>query len=166
MTTNNPNRFRISSNFIVIRIIIGFGIIGLLFDLIPDIVTGTSNPMSIWTRVFGILPLLGILYYFSTRKRIDYDDINQILYIVDIKNQLETSIPVENIDKILYSSIGGISGYSYLIIYRDFQNQKQNVRLFPIPYDRTIETIKMDAKLKNPNLVTRNWSVGWNELFD
>jgi hypothetical protein len=102
-----------------------------------------------------------------TRKRIDYDDIKEILYLVDLKRQTETEIPVEHIDKILYSTIGTAQPFgSYVIIYRDYQNQKQKFRLFPIPFDNSIDIIKTDAKAKNPNLITRNWSIGLNELFD
>lgn len=110
--------------------------------------------------------MTGILYFVCTRKRIDYDDINQIVFVVDEKRQTETNIPVEKIDKVLYSSIGGSGNKSYVIIYRDFHNQRQKVRLFPIPFDNSIDTIITDIKLKNPDLVTRNWSIGWNELLD
>jgi hypothetical protein len=110
--------------------------------------------------------LTGLLVFVYTRKRIDYDDIKQILYVVDTKRQTEIEIPVEKIDKILYSAIGGRGNKSYVIVYRDFHNHRQKVRLFPIPFDNSIDTIITDTKLQNPNLVTRNWSIGWNELFD
>jgi hypothetical protein len=124
------------------------------------------NEKSITGLTLGTIALTAIFYFVSTRKRIDYDDIKQTLYVVDTKKDTEIEVPVENIDKILYSSFGGRGTGSYVIVYRDFHNQQQRVRLFPIPFDNTIDTIKTDAKLKNPDLVTRNWSVGWNELFD
>ena len=115
----------------------------------------------------SVIAFLFILRYLNSRNRIDYDDIKQVLYVVNEKENTEVEIPVDRIDKILYSAIGFSQGYrSYIIIYRDLTNQKNKIRLFPIYFDKSIETIKIDAKLKNPNLVTRNWTIGWNELFD
>ncbi len=143
------------------------GLFSIVFNLIKEIRNDSFSQKSITGLMLGTIAFTGLLYFVSTRKRIDYDDIKQTLYVVDKKSQAEIEIPVEKIDKILFSSVGfGRGNFSYIIIYKDFHNQKQKVRLFPIYFDNSIDTIKMDAKLKNPNLVTRNWSIGWNELFD
>ena len=166
VTTDNANRFRISTKFTWIKIIVFVGLYSIVFNLVRDLRSDTINQKSIAILTLVTIALTSILYFVSTRKRIDYDDIKQTLYVVDTKKQTEVEIPVENIDKILYSAVGGRGTGSYVIIYRDFHNQQQKVRLFPIPFDNSIDTIKTDAQLKNPDLVTRNWSVGWNELFD
>lgn len=126
----------------------------------------TFTQTSIMGLTLTAIGLIGVFYYVITRKRIDYDNVKEILYLVDLKKHAEIEIPVEKIEKILFSLVGAKPFGSYVIIYRDFQNQKQKLRLFPIPFDNSIDTIITDAKAKNPNLVTRNWSFGWNELLD
>ena len=164
MTAENPNRYRISTNFTLAKVFVCVGLFSIVFNLIREIRNDTLSQKSVTGLVLGTVGLTGLLFFVSTRKRIDYDDIKQALYVVDTKRQTEIEIPIEKIDKILYSSIGGLGNRSYVIIYRDFHNQSQKVRLFPIPFDNSIDTIITDTKLKNPDLVTRNWSIGWNEL--
>ena len=142
------------------------GLFSVVFNLLKEIRGHTFTQTSITGLTLAAIGLTAIFYYVVTRRRIDYDDIKEIIYLVDTKRQIEVKIPVEHIDKILYSAIGARPFGSYVIIYRDFENQKQKIRLFPILFDNSIETIKTDARVKNPNLVTRNWSIGWNELFD
>jgi hypothetical protein len=166
VTTDNSNRFRISTKFTLVKVFVFIGLFSIVINLIREMRSANFNEKSITGLTLGTIALTAIFYFVSTRKRIDYDDIKQTLYVVDTKKDTEIEVPVENIDKILYSSFGGRGTGSYVIVYRDFHNQQQRVRLFPIPFDNTIDTIKTDAKLKNPDLVTRNWSVGWNELFD
>ncbi len=114
----------------------------------------------------AIIIFNALLYYLTTRKTIEYDDIKQILYVLDSTGTLEFEVPVEKIDKILFSSAGfDRLGYSYVIIFRDFHDQKRKIRFFTIPFRKDIDTIIVDTKLKNQNLITRNWNVGWNELF-
>lgn len=108
----------------------------------------------------GAIALTGIFYFLNTKKRIDYDDVKQTLYIVDTKAQTEIEVPVEKIDKICLSAFSGRGNSSYVIVYRDFQDQQQKVRLFPILFDNSIKTIKTDTKFKNPNVVIRNWAFG------
>jgi hypothetical protein len=164
--TESPNRFRISTKFTIVKIFVFVGIFSIFFNVIRDIRNETFTEKSIAVLTLGTLVLTGILYFVGTRKRIDYDDIKQILYVVDIKKQTEIEISVEKIDEILYSDIGfGSGNYSYVIYYRDVYNQKQKVRLFPIPFDNSIDTIIIDTKLRNPDLVTRKWSIWWNEFF-
>jgi hypothetical protein len=98
----------------------------------------------------GGAALTGIFYFVSTRKRIDYDDVKQALYIVNSKTQTEIEIPVERIDEIYRSAFGIRFNASYVIIYRDAGNQQQKIRLFPIPFDNSINTITADTRLKSP----------------
>lgn len=165
MTGDNPNRYRVSTKFTIAKIFISVGLFSIVFNLIRDFHNGTVTQKSIIGLTLGTLALTGVFYFFTTRKRIDYDDIEQILYIVDPKTLIEIAVPVERIDKILYSNIGGRGNRSYVIIYTDFYNQKQKTRLFPIPFDNSINTIIADTKLKNPNLVTRRWNFGLKAFF-
>jgi hypothetical protein len=103
--------------------------------------------------------ILALLYFIQTRKQIDYDDIKQVLYLVDVRKQVEIEVPVERIDKILYSEIGIRGKGSYIIVYRDFHNQTKKIRLFPILFDNSIDTIENDTKLKNPEVTTKNWDL-------
>lgn len=166
VTTDNSNRFRISTKFTLVKTFVFVGLFSIVFNLVRELRNDAINQKSITGLSLGTIALTAIFYFVNTRKRIDYDDIKQALYVVDTKSHSEIEIPVERIDKILYSSFGGRSNKSYIIVYRDLYGQSQKVRLFPIPFDNSIDTIITDAKLKNPDLVTRNWSIGWNELFD
>jgi len=164
---DNPNRYRVSTRFTIVKVFVYFGLFAIIFNLIKDINNDTFSPKLLVVLGFGILLLIGVHYFVRTRKIIEYDDIKHILYVYDPKGKVKTEISVERIDKILYSAVGlGRGSHSYVIIYRDFLNQKQKVRLFPIPFNNDIETIITDTKLKNPDLVTKNWSIGWNEFFD
>lgn len=166
MTTGNINRYRVSTKFTLAKIIILAALLIIGYNLIVLFRNSMFTSMPVAGLTFGLLILAGIYYYISTRKQIDYDDIKQILYIVDAKRKKEIAITVEKIDEILYSVVGVQWQSSYIIIYRDYHNQRQKARLYPIPFDNSIDTIITDTKLKNPDLVTRKWSFGWNEFFD
>jgi len=166
VTGDNFNRYRISTNFRVIKICIAILLFSIVFFLVKEVRNKTFNYNSIAGLAIAGLSLTGIFYYISTRKRIDYDDIKQKLYIVDEKKQTEIEVPVENIDKIYISAFGRGGDTSYVIVYRDDNNQKNKVRLYPMFLDNSIKTIKADTKHKNPNVIIRNWSIGWNEFFE
>ncbi len=159
MTIENPNRFRVSTKFTSIKVFVVVGLFSIVFNLIRELRNDNINQKSVIGLSLGIIALTAIFYFVSTRKRIDYDDIKQALYVVDKKNQSEIEIPVERIDKILYSSFVGGGNKSYLIVYTDVDGERKKLTLFPIPFDNSMETIIMDAKLKNPDLVTRNWRI-------
>lgn len=78
---------------------------------------------------------------------------------MDWKRKTEIQIPVEKIDKILFS-MWGERNSSYVIVYRGKENLQQRVRLFPIPMSGDIQRIKKDTKSKNPNVVIDSWSIG------
>ena len=102
-------------------------------------------------------------------KVIEFDNVDN-LYVFDKKSKKRFHIPLENIDKILFSAIGlnlfSISNYSYRIIYRDDNSHLKKVRLFPRTGRNDISEIIKLTKIKNPNVKVCNWSYGWNELFD
>ena len=158
--TANQNRYRVSTKFTLSKVGLLIGLLSIIINVVREIRSDTFNQKRITGLTLGTIALAVIFYYISTRKRIDYDDIKQILYIVDTKAQTEIEVPVENIDKIYLSAFGGRGNSSYVIVYRDFHNQQQKVRLFPIPFDNSIKTIKMDTELKNPNVIIRNWTFG------
>ncbi len=166
VTTDNQNRYSVSTKFTILKTAIITGLFSIVFNLVRDFRNDTFTSKSIAGLTLGGIALTGILYYISTRKRIDYDDIKQALYIVDTKAQTEIEVPVENIDKIYLSALGRRGNASYVIVYRDFHNQQQKVRLFPILFDNSINTIKTDTMLKNPNVIIKKWTFSWNELFD
>jgi hypothetical protein len=166
VTVDNFNRYRISTNFKILKIGIAILLFSIVFFLVKEFRNETFNYNSIAGLAIAGLSLTGIFYYISTRKRIDYDDIKQKLYIVDEKKLTEIEVPVENIDKIYISAFGRGGDTSYVIVYRDYNNQKNKVRLYPIFLDNSIKTIKADTKRKNPNVIIRNWSIGWNEFFE
>jgi hypothetical protein len=163
---NNPNRYRVSSKYFIQKILIGIALLYLTYRWGKDVVNQTFTQSSV-ALILGTLFLGALLYFLTKIKTIEYDDVKCILYILDSTGKFETEIPVERIDKILYSSVGfGNGSYSYLIIYRDLFNQKQKVRLFPIPFSNHIRTIITDTRLRNPDVITRSRSIGWNELSD
>ena len=153
--TESSNRYRVSAKLTMVRV----GIFICLFAIIVNIIREFEDNLisiTIIPFLFAGVMLTAIYYYISNLKRIDYDDIRQTLYIVDTKSQSEIEVPVENIDKILYSSFGGRANPSYVIFYRDFHNQQQKVRLFPILFDNSIATIKTDTEFKNPHVIIKD----------
>jgi hypothetical protein len=165
-THANSNRYRVSSKFILLKIGIYFGLLALIYSWGSDIYNHSFGEKSI-AHLIGTVALVGILYLLTKTKIIEYDDIKCILYIFNSKGKFENEIPVEKIDKILFSSLGfGRGSYSYVIVYRDVNSEQKKVRLFPIAFNNDIDTIITDTKLRNPEVVTRNWSFGWNEFFD
>lgn len=163
MITENLNRYRVSSKMILLKVGIFIGIFTITFNIIRALKEHTLS-LTVLPLVFAGLLLTWIYFYVNNLKQIDYDDIKQTLYIVDTKKQTEIEVPVEKIDKIYLSAFGGRGNSSYVIVYRDFHNQQQKVRLFPILFDNSISIIKTDTELKNPDVVIQNWTFGWNEL--
>jgi len=164
--SENPNLYRVSSKFIIAKIAIGIGLFALIYSWGSDIYNQTFTQKTA-AHVLGTLMLTGLFYFLTKTKTIKYDDIKCRLYVFNSKGQFEVEIPVEKIDKILFSAVGlGRGFYSYVLVYRDFQNQGKKVRLFPIPLKNDVDIIIADTKLRNPNLITRNWSFGINEFFD
>ena len=166
MTTDDLNRYRISTNFTFLKVIIVVLFLFLVFNLVSDIRKDAVSPKSVFGRSFILLALAGIFNFLRTRKRVDYDDVKQMIYLVDTKAQTEIEIPVEKVDKIYVSAFSAQGHSSYIIVYRDIHNQQHNLRLFPILFDDSINTIKAEARYKNPDVVIRGWTLGWNELFD
>lgn len=131
-----------------------------------DIQKDSASSKAVFGSSFVILVMAGAFNFLRTRKRVDYDDIKQVIYIVDKKAHNEIEVPVEKIEKI-YVSAFSFRGYSsYVIVYRDTNNQQNSFRIFPILFDDSINTIKTDARCKNPGVIIRSWTFGWNELFD
>jgi len=167
MTLDNSNRYRVSTRFTIAKIIVCLALLLIIANLINDTLNGSITGKSSLPLAFGILVLGGILYYVCTRDILEYDDVKKVVYVLNNRRQNEKEIPVEKIEKILYSAVGfGRGSHSYIIVYTDLDNQKHKTRLFPIPFKNDINTIITDTKLKNPALVARNWTFGWNELFD
>jgi len=162
---NNPNRYRVSSKFTLLKVFLPIGLFFIAFNLVREWRNNSLSTNEAMPLVFAVLMLVAVFYFVKTRKIIEYDDIKQVLYVADPNGQPETEIPVENISNILCSTLN-LGGRSYIIIYKDSQYQTQKVRLFPIPFSNDINTIITDTKLKNPGVVIRRWSFGINELFD
>ena len=127
MTADNQNRYRVSTKFTLLKVGLLIGLLSIVINVVREFQSDTFNQKAIIGLTLGTIVLGGIFYYIITRKRIDYDDIKQILYIVDTKAHTEIEVPVEKIDKIYLSAFGGRGNYSYVIMYRDFHNQQQKV---------------------------------------
>lgn len=104
--TENPNRYRVSTDFTIVKVFVCIGLFSVIFNLIRDLCNNALTSDSIIRLTFFTLVFGGIFYLFHTRKQIDYDDIKQALYVVDKTNMTELEIPVDQIDKILYSGVG------------------------------------------------------------
>lgn len=123
MTADNQNRYRVSTKFTLLKVGLLVGLLSIVINVVREFRSDTFNQKAVIGLTLGTIALGGIFYYISTRKRIDYDDIKQILYIVDTKAQTEIEVPIENIDKIYLSALGVQGFYSYVIVYRVFHNQ-------------------------------------------
>jgi hypothetical protein len=159
MTVTKPNRYRVSSKFPVIKFVICVFFLSIVINIVRNITNNAITLNVILGLTVETVIILALLYFIQTRKQIDYDDIKQVLYLVDVRKQVEIEVPVERIDKILYSEIGIRGKGSYIIVYRDFHNQTKKIRLFPILFDNSIDTIENDTKLKNPEVTTKNWDL-------
>ena len=123
VTADNQNRYRVSTKFTLLKVGLLVGLLSIVINVVREFRSDTFNQKAVIGLTLGTIALGGIFYYISTRKRIDYDDIKQILYIVDTKAQTEIEVPIENIDKIYLSALGVQGFYSYVIVYRVFHNQ-------------------------------------------
>lgn len=139
----------------ILKIGLLIGLFAIVFNIVREL-KDNSLSLNILPFLFAGIVLTVIYFYINNLKQIEYDDIKQTVYIVDNKAQTEIEVPVNKIDKIYLSAFGGRGNSSYVIVFRDFHNHQQKVRLFPILFDNSIQTIKTDAKLKNPNVVIRN----------
>ena len=121
VTADNPNRYRVSTKFTTVKVFVFVGLFSIVFNVVRDIRNDTITSNSITGLTLGTLVLAGIFYFIRTRKQIDYDDVKQVLHVVDKQKITGFEIPVENIDKIMYSAIGFWRGYySYIIVYKYF----------------------------------------------
>ena len=161
----NSNRHRVSARFILAYIFILVVVFLTILSFTDAVRFHRVSAGSISGLVFALIFGFVLWYFFMTMKIIEYDNVKCILYVLDWRRKTETQIHVEKIDKILMSVVGASNG-SYVIVYRDEENREKKVRLFPIPLSGDIQIIKTDTKLRNPNVVIRNWSVGWNEFFE
>ncbi len=167
MTDINPNRQRISSDFALEKIILILLMLTFSFFFYVNIYDHTLTLSTGSGMLAGIIAL-GVVYYFVNRSNIiEYDDIKQVLYVLDHKHENEIEIPLEKIEKIYLSMAGDFFvKYSYVIVYRDAHDNRNKQRLHPIFMNHCVDDMIRDAKLKNPDLVVKKWSFGWNELFE
>ena len=165
MSADKSNRYRISSKFVLLKIGIGIGLLSILISTYQAFQANFVPSDVVISIVLTIVILFGILYFISTGKRVDYDDVKQVLYIVDEKRDCEIQVPVERIQMIQVSSLSGQGRGAYKIVYLDDSQFTQRIWVFTIPFDRSIDTIITDAELKNPNFEKRIWSIGWNEFI-
>lgn len=167
MTNSLNGRKRISSNFTLTKIFIYVAILFLVINLITVFPTSFIKVAGFSTAFifFGAL-----LYYCHTRPIIYYDQLEEKLSIKKYKTIEEIEVPIENINKILFSAFGlnlsNLSDYSYVIVYTDNAFNTKKIRLFPITFSNDISQLIKNTKAKNPNVMVRNWSFGLNELFD
>ena len=78
----------------MVKVFVFVGLFSIIFNIIRDIRNDTTTSNSIIGLTLGILGLTGILYFIRTRKQIDYDDIKQVLYVVNKQKMTEFEIQV------------------------------------------------------------------------
>jgi len=158
---NQPEKIKISSDFILPKLIL-FGILGVLFLLLTDYQRTETNILVEYGFIFIVLSF--VLYYLFTRPDIYYDNNN--LYIIR-GTSLNTEIPFENIQSIKFSIIGfGQGSNSYLVKYRDSENQIKSVRIFEPLFSNLVSKFICCVEKKNTKVKVSNASFGINELFD
>lgn len=166
MQTNSPDTRRISTDFAIPLVFLGIVTAFLLLSFLNSIIHHEFDGSASGMLVFILVSLL-LMGYLFTRKRVVYDFAQCVLYVSGRDGQNETAIPVQRIEKILFSLFAiGRGSSSYIIVYRDENDQQQKFRLFTRTCDDAVNTLMKDAKAANPDLVCRNWSVGINEFFD
>lgn len=110
----------------------------------------------------GFIIVLALLVFFFTRPNMYYDENN--FYIAQARRK-NIEIPLANIQSINYSILSFQKfSHSYRIKYLNDNNEIKSIRLFPgmSPISEFINCVKKE----NPNVTTKNWSYGFNELFD
>lgn len=166
MTQNSSSRQRISTDFAIQIVVISVISIFMTLAVANDFLHREFSSTTAGLLLAMLLAIL-LIRFLVTRPKIDYDFAEHILYIAAQKGQLEQEVPVKQIDKILFSIFGfGRGSQSYVIKYRDQSGSEQKIRLFTRMFDNSVTTLIKDTKAENHNLVTRNWSFGFNELFD
>lgn len=139
----------------------------ILLTILNGILNHTIEKRLIFIYLIAIVCLLYILNYLNTRRNVYYDHLQKRIIIESKKDIVLFEIPIDRIDKILYSAIGfGNGSRSYVIVYYDSENIQRRIRIFPKVFENSMETIKSDTKSVNPEVKIRNWTFGVNELFD
>lgn len=166
-TMKTMTRRRVSTSFLTIKIFMTICFIYLLLSFFffdNSLAFNLKLSLLLVSTIFFV----GLLYLIDKRKVIEFDGEN--LYVFDKMRNQESKIPLERIDKILFSVLGlnlfSLSNYSYKIIYHDNNSQIKKVRLFPRTGSDDISKIIQQTKIKNPSVEVCNWSFGLNELFD
>ena len=156
-----PEKIRLSSDFIIIKLFI-IALLGLLFLLLTDYKRTPNNRLIEYCVIFSVLALFLILLFLLP----DYFYDDDKLYIKKL-NKIDIVCPLVNIQSIYLSVFGiGKFSYSYRIKYLNDANEIKSVRIFLTIFDGSISNFITCAKKLNPDVKTRNWSVGINELFD
>ena len=72
MTTNNPNQYRVSSNFTFLKIFAIVANFAILVNVINDLISNTYTKNSLIGEVLGVLLLFAVFYFLKTRQIIKY----------------------------------------------------------------------------------------------
>ncbi len=124
----NPERLKLSSNFISTKIFVGIFLCLLILFL------SEYRNIEFWQLVrycIGFISLILFLVFIITRPNI-YSD-NESLFLIS-KNK-EIRVPFKNIDSIIYSRLSLsllINGFSYKLEYfSDIDNSMKTIRVYP-----------------------------------
>ncbi|MEO5944421.1 MAG: hypothetical protein ABIP30_10310 [Ferruginibacter sp.] len=111
-----------------------------------------------------IIVILGlILFFLFTRSSIYY---SEDMFFIKKWRKDEINIPLENIISIKLSFLGFSRGEnSWVVKYYSDNSEIKSIRILPNSFNSFSDFIKA-CENKNPEIKTRRWSVGINELFD
>lgn len=151
----------------IVKVVIISIVACILLAILNGILNHTIEKGIFFIYLIAIVGLLFVLNYLNTRRNVYYDHLQKMIIIESKKGIVLFEIPIDRIDKILYSAIGfGNGSRSYVIVYYDSENVQRRIRIFPKVFDNSMEQIKFDTKSVNPEVKIRNWTFGVNELFD
>jgi hypothetical protein len=164
------DRRRVSSRFIATKILLGLVVLFLAAALILQFREGVFelNVMLVSGIVF--VGLGAFFVYLGRLPVIEYSALQEKLFVTRKGKPEVEEIPLVSIDKLLFSMWGfnpaNTSNYSYVIVYRSKENVRCRLRLHPILFRDDISAIIEHTRSLNPSVEVRNWSVGFNELWD
>ncbi len=153
MMTEEVHRYRVSTNFTLIKVLLVIGILSTSVSFWRSHNITFSSETVLPLIILVILIVVFGLIHLKTQTRVEYNDVLQCLYIVNLTSHNEERIPIENIKKIhAVKNPGNLIAY-YKIDYISVYGENQKLVLWTIPYDDSIETIVRDAKHRNPELI-------------
>ena len=155
------NKLKISSDFIIERIILAIALVIVLLLLIDYPRTHKDFPTG---GLIACCIICFTFYFLFTRPNVYYNEKSMFIK----KNKAsELEIPLENIKSIKLSVLGFSKyGGSWLLKYYTSDSELKSVRIYHSIFSNPFSKFIKAVENKNQKLVIRDWTFGWNELFD